>query len=564
MKKKTERIYTPVNGMMHFAEKIAEYGEKPLFRYYGKGSQILEMNHTEFSELIFRETAGLIAYGLSGKKIAVIGETSPEWVASYVAIIAAGGVAVPMDKELKMSEIEGFFKMGGIEAVIYSHSFNSKFADTATANTTIKTFIPIAPDEDMLDKENILPYEKLILQGKEYIKNGGKLPEKRVRENMAVMLFTSGTTGSSKGVMLSEKNVCAAINAACETVDFYPWDVYLSVLPIHHTYELCCLLAAINYGTTVGINDTLKHVLKSFKTFKPTGLALVPLFLVTMNKKINDVAKKNGKEKIMGVALKAAKGLRRVGIDVRKALFKDVREAFGGDLVKVISGGAPLNPELAERFEEFGISVYEGYGITECSPLVAVNPYFNPKKGSVGPAVPCCTIKIAGDNINAMGYVEGEILVKGDNVMLGYYNNEEANSAAFTEDGYFRTGDVGYLDNDKYLFITGRMKSVIISDNGKNVYPEELEEYLATIEAVEESVVVGRKNEGSGELVITAIVYPSQAWLSDKDAAYAEIKQSIDKINKKLPSYKQIRAIELRDTEFEKTTTRKIRRHLVK
>ncbi len=564
MKQKTERKYTPVMGMMHFAEKIREHGEKPMFKYYGKKGEILELDHYEFSDLVHRQIAGLISCGLSDKRIAIIGETSPEWFASFVAIIAAGGVAIPMDKELSIPEIEGFFEMGGVEAVIFSRTFNTKFADTIKKESAVKTYIPLEVDENHEGLENILPYEQLVEQGKIYIKNGGKMPEKRVREDMSIMLFTSGTTGTSKAVMLSEKNMCAAINAACETVDFYPDDVIVSVLPVHHTYEICCTLAGANYGMTIGINDSLKHVLKSFKTFKPTGIALVPLFVSTMNKRINDEAKKSGKDKMMKFALKLSKGLCKVGIDLRAKLFKDVREAFGGRLVKIVSGAAPLNPELVEKFAGFGIDLYEGYGITECSPLVAVNPYFKPKKGSVGPAVPCCTIKIDGDTVNAYGYTEGEILVKGDNVMLGYYNNEAANSEVFTSDRYFRTGDVGYLDDDGYLFITGRKKFVIISDNGKNVYPEELEEYLGQLECVGECIVLGRKSEGTDELVITALVYPSQEWLEDKEAAYNEIKKGVDSINKKLPSYKQIRAIELRDTEFEKTTTRKIKRHLVK
>ncbi len=564
MRQKTERRYTPVMGMMHFAEKITEQGTKPMFKYYGKKGEILEIDHNEFSELVHRQIAGLISCGLADKRIAIIGETSVEWVASFVAIIAAGGVAVPMDKELSIPEIEGFFEMGGVEAVIFSRSFNSKFADTVKKESTVKTFIPLELGEEHDGLSNILSYEQLIEQGKTYLKNGGKMPEKRVREDMSIMLFTSGTTGTSKAVMLSEKNMCAAINVACETVEFFPEDVIVSVLPIHHTYEICCLLAGANYGMTIGINDSLKHVLKSFKTFKPTGIALVPLFVSTMNKKINDEAKKSGKDKMMKFALKLSKGLCKVGIDLRAKLFRDVREAFGGRLVKIVSGAAPLNPELVEKFAGFGIDLYEGYGITECSPLVAVNPYYKPKKGSVGPAVPCCTIKIDGDTVNALGYTEGEILVKGDNVMLGYYNNEAANSEVFTPDRYFRTGDIGYLDNDGYLFITGRKKFVIISDNGKNVYPEELEDYIGELECVGECVVLGRNSEESGEVVITALVYPSQEWLEDKEAAYNEIKKGVDAINKKLPSYKQIRAIELRDTEFEKTTTRKIKRHLVK
>lgn len=564
-REKTERRFTPLNGMMHFADKLGEHGDKIIYKYYGRNLEILSMSYRDFSNLVRREVAGLLACGLAGKRIAILGETSPEWVASYIAVIAAGGVAVPMDKELPISEISNFLAFGEVEAILFSRSFNAKLTDLIGRHETVKTFIPLETDGDEFrGRDEVLSFATLIASGAVYQKRGGEMPPYRQREEMSVMLFTSGTTGSSKCVMLSEKNVCAAINSACATVEFSPEDTIVSVLPIHHTYELCCMMASINYGMTVGINDTLKHVMKSFQTFKPTGLVLVPLFVTTMSKKINDEAKKSGHEMIMTAALKASKIMRAVGVDLRGSLFREVKAAFGGNLVKIICGGAPLNPELIDRFDEFGISIYEGYGITECAPLVAVTPYYRPKTGSVGPAVPSCTIRIEGETVNNRGFCEGEILVKGENVMLGYYKNEEATAAVFTENGYFRTGDVGYLDDDGYLFITGRKKSVIISDNGKNVYPEELEEYLGELSSVGECVVVGRKGQENGELVITALVYPAQELLGNMEEAEREIRAGIARINRKLPSYKQIRAVELRSTEFEKTTSRKIKRHLVK
>jgi long-chain acyl-CoA synthetase len=257
-----------------------------------------------------------------------------------------------------------------------------------------------------------------------------------------------------------------------------------------------------------------------------------------------------------------------MGIDLRRVLFSDIISAFGGRLCKIISGGAPLNPNIAEKFEEFGITICEGYGITECSPLISVNPYYANKHGSVGTAVNCCTVRINPEGVNEQGYTEGEIEVKGDNVMLGYYKNPEATAEAFTEDGWFRTGDVGYIDEDGYIYITGRKKSVIVLENGKNVFPEEIEEYLGNLSTVAECVVVGRKKEDDPDtVVLTAIIYPNFDAFpegTDINEIAKAVQAEVNAMNRGLVGYKQIRKVEIRKTEFEKTTSRKIKRHLVK
>jgi len=265
-------------------------------------------------------------------------------------------------------------------------------------------------------------------------------------------------------------------------------------------------------------------------------------------------------------AITATSVMRKVGIDLRRKLFSEVLEAFGGNLEKIICGGAPMNPDMMKYFDDFGINLCEGYGITECSPLIAVNPFQLRKRASVGPAVSCCETKIDGLQIGENGYVTGEILVKGDNVMLGYYNNPEANDAAFTEDGWYKTGDVGYMDNDKYIFITGRQKSVIVLNNGKNVFPEEIEEYLGAIPEVCECVVVGRTNEESGDVTLTALIYPNFELFQNSESIseIADIiKNKVLIMNKKLPTFKQVRNIEIKKFEFEKTTTKKIKRFKV-
>ena len=536
------------------------------YKYFELG-KLKEMTYSELYDTVCRVAAGFETIGLAGKRVAVIGDTSPQWIATYMGALASGTIIVPMDKELAIPEIEKFIESVNVEAIVYSKSFNEKFVNTIESHPTLKCFIPIVADEEQTS-DKILPFATLLEKGKQAIENGYVIKPVENREAMCEMLFTSGTTGTSKCVMLSQKNVFSVVTSAIETVCFVPDDVLVSVLPVHHTYELMCLVAATVLGMTVCINDSLRHVLQNFKKFQPTGLVLVPMFLTTMYKKIWSEAERTGKSKALKFALKLSKALRCVGIDLRKKLFKSVLDAFGGKLDHIICGGAKLTPDLITAFEDFGISVFEGFGITECSPLVCVTPYYARKLGAIGPNVPCCDTRIDPNGEKTPeGYVMGEIQVKGDNVMLGYYNNPEANADVFTEDGWFRTGDVGYKDNDGYIYITGRIKFVIVLENGKNVFPEEIEEYLDVVDTISECCVIGRKNESSDEVVLTVVVYPNYTKFPadvDDETVRDSIKKTINVINKKLPTYKQIKAIEIRKTEFEKTTTKKIKRQLVK
>ena len=342
--KKTERIYTPVESIAHFATKIGKFGEKTAYRYFDRQRNLHSLTYKNLSAKFLQQAAGYAAAGLAGKRIAVIGETSIEWVCSYVAAIAAGGVAVPMDRELQVSEIEGFLEFAEVDAIVYSQGFNEKFQNLANGHPTVKTLIPMEPPKGFVATDRILPYETLMDMGEEELKKGYAYPEATDPERMVEMLFTSGTTGSSKCVMLSEKNVVAVVNSACASVNFSEDDSIVSVLPIHHTYELAIMLAGLNYGMNIAINDSLKRVLKNFATFKPTGLVLVPLFVSTMNRKIWEEAKKGKKDRLLKSLTKVSRVMRGVNIDMRDPFFKQVRAAFGGRLNKIVCGGAPLNP----------------------------------------------------------------------------------------------------------------------------------------------------------------------------------------------------------------------------
>ncbi len=562
------RVAPRSGDVLDLIDLIGSHGDKIVFRYY-VGKEIKTMTYAEFHTLIHEAAAAFDAMGLKGTRVAVIGDTSPQWIGTYVAALAAGCVVVPMDKELEITEVCKFLDQVEAQAIVYSKSFNEKFIKPIEEGRTgIRYFIPITPAYDDTFDSKVISFDQVLTCGRERVERDGyTYPPIVSRETMAEMLFTSGTTGTSKCVMLSQKNIFAAANSATETVCFVPDDVVVSVLPVHHTYELMCILAELMFGIEICINDSLRHVLKNFQVFKPTGLVLVPLFLNTMYKKIWSEAERTHRDTILKAGLATSKTLLSMGIDARRKIFKSVLAAFGGRLEKIICGGAKLNPDLIAAFDDFGIAVYEGFGITECSPLTNVTPYWGRKYGSIGPHVPSCRCRIADAQPGEHGYPEGELQIKGDNVMIGYYQNPEANAAAFTADGWFRTGDVAYMDGDGYVYITGRMKSVIVLENGKNIFPEEIEEYLADIETIAECVVVGRKAEDSDEIILTAIVYPNYDKLpagASEELIHESVRKSINQVNRRLPGFKQVKNVELRNTEFEKTTSKKIKRHLVK
>ena len=561
-----KRLYERVRDVKDFCRVIEKHGDRVLFTYFDKKRQLHDVTYGEFTAKVKSLAASLTDRGYAGKRIAIIGETSVDWVASYLAVLASGGVAIPLDKELEISVIEGFMDSVDADALVYSASFNGKFANAVRDHSSLSLFIAMAPSEaELALGDKVVALESLYEKGAQLVEAGYVIPDVENRDRLAEFLFTSGTTGTSKCVMLSQKNIFSVVTSAAATVDFTPDDTIVSLLPIHHTYELACMLAGLDYGMHICINDSITHVLKNLQIFKPTGLVLVPLYVYTFYKKIWAEAKKTGRDKKLKLGITAARGLLKVGVDKRRDLFAEVLNSFGGRLEKIVCGGAALNPRMIEFFDTLGVAIYEGYGITECAPLTCVIPYYKRKYASVGPAVPCCQVRIAQGYKNDKGYMEGEIQVKGDNVMLGYYNNPEATAEAFSEDGWFRTGDVGYLDEDEYCFITGRLKTVIVLESGKNVFPEEIEEYLGNIETIAECAVIGRQN--GSEVNLTALIYPDTTKFKEGTTMaemHQVIQSAINDLNKTLPTYKHIKIVELRATEFEKTTSRKIKRHLLK
>ncbi|MBE6631745.1 MAG: long-chain fatty acid--CoA ligase [Ruminococcaceae bacterium] len=539
------------------------FGDKTLYFYKENGATLEYSFKKLYDETLYIGT-GLAKLGLMGKGISVIGHTHPRYTATYISTVNGGGYIVPVDPELTNEQTAFFMNHAEVEAVFYTEKLADKINEIKELLPNVKLFVAIQPSPDFVSDDKNMTMDDLVELGKTELEGGYTeyIDYEIEPEKLAAIIFTSGSTGTAKGVMLSTRNLTAATNASCLSMSYDDRNTFVSVLPPHHTYEMTCgHLALMNIGAQVLLNDSLKHVMKNFKEFKPNALALVPLFVETMHKKIWAEVKKKGIEGKLKFAMGFDNVLLSCGIDVRRKLFKEILDSFGGNLASIVCGGAPLSPQLIKDFYAFGITVLEGYGITECAPLVAVNSPGKIRFHSVGQPVKGCKVMID----KTPGEETGEILVKGDNVMMGYYKNPEATKEVFTDDGWFRTGDIGWMDKDGYIYITGRKKNVIILSNGKNVFPEEIEEYLVPIEIILESVVMARNND-QGEPTITAIVVPNMQHLEGKtdEEIYEMVKAEIGEVNKKLPSYKQIHRIEIRKEEFERTTSKKIQRFKIK
>lgn len=487
--------------------------------------------------------------GLCGKHIAVIGETSYEWVVTYMATVTMGSVIVPLDKELPKDETAPLIEIAELEAIVYS----AKNEETIEG-AKIKHRICMATD-----------FSELLKKGKSLIEKGDNFFDGVTVDNekMSILLFTSGTTSNSKAVMLSQKNVVSNIMDMCKMVYVDENDTLLSVLPIHHTYECTCgFLAPFYRGCTVAFCEGLRHIAKNLQESKATIMLCVPLLADTLYKRIMQGIKKKGKEATVKKGIAISNILLKVGIDIRKKLFKDIFDTIGGRLTRVVCGAAAMDPVTANGMRNFGITIIQGYGLTECSPIVAVNRFEHYKDAAAGLPMPGVDIKI--DNPDEDGI--GEILAKGDNVMLGYYKNPEATDEVFA-DGYFKTGDLGYLDKQNFLYITGRKKNVIVTKNGKNIFPEELETYICRSPYISESMVYGVDND-SGDTDIYAQVVPSYEDIEEElgnltgDELQKLMEDEILKVNHKLQNFKRISKVILRREEFAKTTTKKIKRHI--
>ncbi len=498
----------------------------------------------------------LIEMGLKNKHIAIVGENSYSWVVSYLAVINGVGVAVLLDKELPYDHLGELIAKSDSEGIIFSQSFLGGIDVMKSKNENLSTLICMEENQEgYLNLENLKEEGRKLLQ-EEY---NSYLEAEIDREALSILLFTSGTTGANKGVMLSHYNILSVVFVASEF--FKEYKTIISVLPLHHIYEnVCGLCTPINLGMTVYYNDSLKYLSRNLTLFKPEMALMVPLFLETMYKKITIELERRKVTKIFKGAVKVSNILLKIGIDLRRLLFIKIHKTFGGKLRTIVCGGAPLSGELIERFREIGIEVFNGYGITECAPLISVNLSGKNKSASVGEIIKCCDVMI--DNVDSDGI--GEILVSGDNVMLGYYKDEKATEESFYGD-WFKTGDLGYMNQEKKLFLTGRKKNLIILNNGKNVHPEELEGYiLKKMPYVQEVVVHTDKVKTYSEKII-AVAYIDSDFVKRYNIKDVEkkLEEDLREINMTLPRYKQIQDINIRTSEFEKNTSQKIIRYKI-
>ena len=514
-----------------------------------KNKKIVSYTYGQLRDDVYALGTKLIDMGLKDKHIAIVGENSYNWIVSYLAIITGVGVAVPLDKELDSEQISKLLEKGDASAVLFSKGFLSSI-DEIIENSKLE-FAACLNDTD-----KYTDVQTLINEGRQLINEGSTVYEDSIVNvnELNVIMFTSGTTGFNKGVMISQNNLLVNIEQSCKAFGIYNKTV--AVLPFHHIYEnVCGMIAPITVGMTLFINDSLKYLSKDLKLAQPELEIMVPLFLETMEKSIRAQLKRMNLEKTFENSIKFSNFLLKFGIDLRRLLFRKVHANFGGKLKAIVCGGAALKPELITFFGDIGITIHNGYGITECTPLISVNLNKKGDHFSVGKIFSSCQVKI--DNKNEEGI--GEILVKGPNVMMGYYKDDESNEKSFTN-GWFRTGDYGSIDADKNLVICGRKKNLIVLSNGKNVHPEELEGYIyEMMPYVKESLVYIDKNKKGSE-VISTYVYLDQDFSSGKSLEELEsiLKEDLKKVNKKLPSFKKIQHIYIKEEEFEKNSSKKI------
>ena len=544
----------PINSIKEMHEKAALACPDRLNYRYREGKKIIDVTFKEFHDLTLHLGAALYDLGTKDKHIACIGDNSFNWITVLYTVLKSDAVFVPIDKELPVKDIIYVLNHSESDVLFFAKRYEKILDEIKTACPRVKTFISFDAEED---NGNVLSYKKFVEKGKKIFEEGKFKEEEHDTNVLKEIIYTSGTTGLAKGVMLTEHNLVSVVTGALEITTLE--DVALSVLPYHHTYEATCdILIGMHNHTTICINDSLKSVLPNLQEFKPSLMMIVPAFAELFYKKIWATAEKEGKADLLRKMLKISNALRKIHIDLRKPLFKSVRNAFGGNLRQLVSGGAPLRSEIGDFFNGIGILMQNGYGITECSPLVSVNvPSLN-DPSTVGIPLSCCEVK----TINNTDEGIGEICVKGDIVMMGYYKDEEKTKEAL-QDGWFNTGDYGCLTDKGQLKIVGRKKNFFVLENGKNVYPEEIENYILAIPYVQETIVKASTNEYgmNGNNLVAEVFLNAEAVKEFGDIDIAKkLKDDINEQTKELPVYKRISDIIIRDKEFEKTTTNKIKR----
>ena len=557
------KLYNPVefkNLREVINNSVKLYSEKNAFILKEKKEKDVRyknITYKEFKKDIDSLGTALLNMGLKEKRVAVISKNRYEWSVSYLAVLNGVGIAVPLDKSLPPQEIKSLLERSKADAVIFEEKYIDIMKEIKKENSKLTKYICM---DDTTDSD-FISYKEIIKEGRTSLEGGNDeyLNSEINEEEMSIILFTSGTTSLSKAVMLSHKNIVSNIYALNTIVKIYDTDVNLAFLPFHHTFGSTGLLFFLSNGAATAFCDGLKYIAQNLAEYKVSVFVCVPLLLEAMYKKIMKQVEKQGKTKTVGKGLVITKTLRKIGIDVRRKVFKQILDNLGGNLRLVVSGAAAIDKKVAEGFNDFGITTIQGYGLTETAPVLCAENDKHIKYGSVG--FPMINVEVEIDNPNEKGI--GELKAKGPNVMLGYYENEEATNEVL-KDGWFYTGDLAYIDKDGYVHITGRKKNVVVLKNGKNIYPEELEVLINNLIYVKESMVFGLPKDD--DLLLSAkIVYDEEYIKTNfpnitKEELKAKIWDDIKEINKTMVTYKHIKNIIVTNEEMIKTTTAKIKR----
>lgn len=568
----------PYEDMTHY-KTVKEFFIKSVKKYPNEICILEKPNHKEaYQTVTYKEfyedvfglgTAMINLLNLKDKKVIIVGETQYGWYVSYMAMLCGVGIAVPTDRELPINELENIVRRSNASAIIYSPKKEDDIKKIKERIPEVEYFIEMKSDKGLEGKG--VGLQNLIRLGKAMIKSGNNNFEKIEinPEEFKILFFTSGTTSNAKGVMLNNRNLAENINAVTAYVKISPKDRLLSILPLHHCYESTIgFLYPLSQGASIAICEGLRYIVPNLQEAKPSAILTVPLLVETLYKKINEKIVKDKKDKLINTMISVTNVLKGAGIDIKRKVFKEVYDNLGGNLRIIVSAAAPIERKVGEWLEDIGILFLQGYGLTETAPISALTPEYKTCIGSAGKAIVQADIKV--ENPNEKG--EGEILIKTPTLMIGYYEDEEETKKVIDKDGYFHSGDIGYMDDDGYVFITGRSKNVIVTQNGKNIYPEEIEMLLDKVEEIKESMVYGKKPESNSkkeekELIITARVIPDYEKIAEihgklsEDEIFNLIWTRIKEINKKLTSYKAVKKLEIKEGEFEKTSTMKIKRY---
>ena len=577
-KNSKEKRNTPYEDMKHY-KTVKEFFLESTEKYPNEDCILEKPDHKtpykittykEFKEDVFGLGTALInMLKLKNKRVIIIGETQYGWYVSYMAMLCGVGIAVPTDKELPENELENIIKRSRASAIIYSPKKAEDINKVKQNIPEVEYFIEMKSDKTLEGKDVCLNY--LIQQGKAFVQAGDHSFEdiEIDPEEFKILFFTSGTTSNAKGVMLNNRNLAENINAVTAYVKLYPNDMLFSVLPLHHCYESTIgFLLPIATGSSVAICEGLRYIVPNLQEVHPTAILTVPLLAESLYKKINEKIVKSKKDKMVNSMIGVTNALKSTGIDIKRKVFKEIYDNLGGRLRIIVSAAAPIDKKVGEWLEGIGITFLQGYGLTETAPISALTPEYKTSVGSAGKAIVQADIKIENPNENG----EGDILIKSPTLMMGYYEDEEETKMAINSDGYFRSGDVGYIDEDGFIYITGRSKNVIVTQNGKNIYPEEIEMMLERVDEIKEVMVYGKEPDANSkkeakELIITARVIPDHDKIKElygditDEEIYNIIWKKIKEENKKLTSYKAVKVLELKEGEFEKTSTMKIKRY---